>query len=90
MARTHRLKTWPEFFEAIKSGAKTFELREDDRGFAVGDELNLLEWEPHFAGMNSGRYTDRELTVTVTYKLPGGRFGLDPHWCILGFAKDAK
>lgn len=40
----HDLKTAPEHFEAVWSGAKTAELRKDDRGFSVGDVLRLREW----------------------------------------------
>jgi len=39
----HVLKTDPEVFEALVSGRKTYELRRDDRGFAVGDRLTLRE-----------------------------------------------
>lgn len=82
--RTHRLKTWPEFFEAIKSKAKTFEVRRDDRGFMVGDLLELQEWDPSgLAGCDG--YTSRVLKLEITYKLPGGKFGVSPDFCVLGF-----
>lgn len=42
----HELKTWPRFFEAIKTGRKTFEVRKDDRGFMPGHTLKLREWVP--------------------------------------------
>jgi len=103
----HELKTWPEFWDAIRIGAKTFELRFDDRGFAVGDVLELRRWRPNrgrreglFVDVNDKPWTDapegREydqwraagtVFVQVTYKLPGGRFGLQPDWCVLGFAR---
>lgn len=54
--QTHDLKTWPSFFADIMSGAKTFELRRDDRGFAVGDILHLREWDPkteHYSGQST-------------------------------------
>lgn len=42
----HELKTWPRFFEAVKTGRKTFEVRRDDRGFMPEDTLKLREWIP--------------------------------------------
>ena len=43
---THYLRIAPEYFEAVLSGAKTFEVRrEDDKTFAVGDMLILREWD---------------------------------------------
>lgn len=42
----HDLKTWTEYFQAVKSGDKTFEIRENDRNFKVGDVLLLREFIP--------------------------------------------
>lgn len=64
-ARTHELKCWPEFFEPVLSGEKTFELRLDDRAFRAGDVLWLREWT------NVGGYSGREVRRTVTYLLSG-------------------
>ena len=41
MAKIIELKILPEYFEAVKSGKKTFELRKNDRDFCVGDILIL-------------------------------------------------
>lgn len=36
---THRLKVFIKYADAIMSGTKTFEIRKNDRGFKVGDEI---------------------------------------------------
>jgi ASC-1-like (ASCH) protein len=58
----HMLKTWPIYFQAVRAGEKTFELRLNDRGFAVGDRLNLREWNPI-----DRTYTGDCVIVDVTY-----------------------
>lgn len=80
--RTHNLKVWPEFFADLVSGAKPFEIRNDDRGYTVGDELVLEEYEPD----GEGRYTGRAILRVVTYKFPGGRMGIPEGVCVLGLA----
>lgn len=87
--REHRLKTWPEFYAAIERGEKTFEVRLDDRGYAVGDVLTLREYDPALYQAGGG-LTGREMRKVVTYKMPGGRFGIDPTWCVLGLGDEAK
>jgi len=39
---THRLKLHEDYFEAVKHGIKTFEIRKNDRNFKVGDVLDLM------------------------------------------------
>lgn len=58
----HELKTWPQYFEAVSSGVKRFEIRKDDRGFKVGDTLRLLEFDPE-----TKAYSGRSCEVCVTY-----------------------
>lgn len=50
----HKLKTDPEVFRATINGSKTYELRKDDRGFAVGDTLTLRETKSTGAEMADG------------------------------------
>jgi len=69
---THELKTWNEYFEAIFTGVKTFEIRKNDRDFKNGDTLILNEWDP-----KTEKYTGRQVSKTVTYLLDGGKFGLE-------------
>lgn len=58
----HKLKIHPEHLEALQSGAKTFEIRRNDRGYEVGCILDLREWCPV-----KEDYTWRELMCRVTY-----------------------
>lgn len=78
----HDLKVWPQFFDALDSGDKSFEVRKDDRGVAVGDTLLLREWHP--ADME---YTGRTTTRLVTYIMRGQRaedMGLKPGFAVFG------
>lgn len=36
---THRLKIFVKYADAIMSGAKTFEIRKNDRGYEIGDKI---------------------------------------------------
>ena len=63
----HELKTWPQYYQAIVSGNKTFEVRKNDRHFEVGDLLILKEYNP-----TTGEYTGKQVTKEITYILPGG------------------
>jgi len=62
-------KTWPEIFEAIKSGKKRFEIRVADFKLKEGDTLILKEWDP-----KTGKYTGRKIEKKVGYVL---RYRLD-------------
>lgn len=73
----HDLKTWPEPFSAVWSGAKTYEIREDDRGYKVGDGLLLREWDPE-----AKRYTGREAMAWVTY-MTKNAWGITGDTCVM-------
>ena len=63
MSRQHHyLKILPEYYRAIVSGKKTFEVRFNDRHFQVYDILHLQEW---FGGEYSGRSIDAEVTYLL-------------------------
>lgn len=42
----HELKIWPQYYAAVADGSKTFEARNNDRGFQKGDEVALRCWSP--------------------------------------------
>lgn len=69
---THDLKIWPEYFIAILVGAKTFEIRNNDRNFKVKDILHLHEWDP-----KTEKYTGQAMKMQVKYVETLPHFGLE-------------
>lgn len=76
--RVHYLKTWVVYFELVRSGLKTFEMRKNDRNFQAGDVLILEEWDPVTQG-----YTGRSSRYYIGIVLDDPRFGVAPGWCCL-------
>lgn len=69
---THSLKTWPEYFNEVVIGNKTFEIRKYDRDFKVGDHLLLKEYDPFSEDIDFGftpGYSGRTVLCKVTYIL---------------------
>lgn len=84
-ATEHELKSWPEFFEPLVAGLKTFDLRRsDDRTFSPGDTIRFREFDPR-----TQRYTGRECRGEITYVTSASHpcalsgEGLDRNFCIL-------
>jgi len=75
--KIHELKTLPEYYNEVKSGRKTFEARLDDRGFEVGDILQLDLYHP--ATGYAGVFIER----VVTYKLSGPAYGIEEGHCVM-------
>jgi len=76
----HELKCRPPYFNDVRNGIKTFEIRNDDRHFSVGDRLVLEEFDPGW----QEKYTGRRVSVDVVYKVDGGQFGIAKGYCVLG------
>jgi len=77
----HELKTWPDPFQAVIDGDKTYEIRVNDRLFAVGDELVLREWSPV-----TRSYTGRSATAIVSH-MTDGDWGLPEGLCVMALAE---
>lgn len=45
----HHLKVWPRFYDALADGSKRYEVRKNDRNFAVDDVLVFHLWDPDTA-----------------------------------------
>lgn len=69
----HELKTTQPYFDDIQKGDKTFEVRKNDRLFAVGDFLALNEYED----IPEVGYTRRCMLVRVTYILDSKEYCKD-------------
>ena len=99
--RTHDLKTLDAYFDAVKDGSKTFEVRRDDRGFNKGDAVLLRRYgEDAFGKLTFKRYRHdalgcaREqaetLKFTIGWVLTGGQFGIEPGFVVFSLAPPAK
>lgn len=80
----HELKILPQFYNAVASHRKTFEIRKDDRDYQVGDRILLRE----FDGEN---YTNHQTRRIITYILRDAKeYGLSDGYCILGIQPIGK
>lgn len=68
----HELKVWTKFFTPLKDEIKTFEIRNNDRNFKVGDRLWLRDFSPE-TGEYSGDYIFREVTYMTAFGQPEGQ-----------------
>lgn len=90
--KKHKLKIDPEPYEAALRGLKPWEFRKDDRGFEVGDEVELAEWMPitewysDDEGMKhrNPHFTGRSIHGHITYILRRG-FGLPDGYCVFTY-----
>ncbi len=62
--KIHELKILEEYFNEVRMGNKTFEVRLNDRNFQVGDFLLLKEFDP-----DREIYSGSEILCKVTYIL---------------------
>ena len=61
---THQLKILPKYFCRVEDGSKTFEFRNNDRGFQSGDNVILNEWT------EEDSYSGRMAEFRIGYILP--------------------
>ena len=68
-----------EYYNAVISGSKTFELRKDEDNIQAGDFIVLKEWD-------GKRYTGRQTWRRAKYVLRDvPEYGLRPGYCIVGW-----
>ncbi len=78
---THHVKCWPDYFKSIVRGEKTFDLRKNDRGYEIGDDVVFEEYRP-----GVGEYTGATTARRIVYVLREFE-GLQPGYCILGLIR---
>lgn len=78
-----KLKTWPEYFEEVKAGTKSFEVRKDDRPFRPGVVLVLQEYEPT-TSTYSGRVCRRRVKQVWRKDFPG----LQQGYCVMALENE--
>lgn len=71
--KTHKIKIRPDYFDAILSGQKTFEVRYNDREYKTGDTVALMEFNA-MTNVYTGRIIYRRIGFLTTY-------GLDLGYC---------
>ncbi len=77
--KVHDVKLGATFFDDVKTGRKTFELRKNDRGYKEGDTIVLHEYK-------NGATTGRTITKKIVYMLEDFT-GLEDGYCILGLGE---
>ncbi len=87
MSKTHYLKTWPQFFEAVARGEKTFEIRRNDRNFLVGDDLILRKWDPktelYVTSDGNSENAEKALVLRCKVMYMSSGIGLEPGYVLM-------
>lgn len=76
----HELKILPQYYCRVADGTKTFEVRNNDRGFQPGDTVVLKEYDPNtkdgYCSIEGGYQSvigftnSKELEFKIGYVLP--------------------
>lgn len=77
--KVHDVKLGTTFFDDVKTGRKTFELRKNDREYKEGDTIVMHEYK-------DGTTTGRTIEKKIVYMLEDFT-GLEDGYCILGLGE---
>ena len=67
MPATHLLKIEPVYFEQVRNGNKTFEIRRDDRGYQKGDIVVLNEYDRSLHTIDDYKYAGNAVSAVIGY-----------------------
>jgi len=84
---THTIKLNENFCQAVLDGEKTFEIRENDRGYQTGDYINF---EPVYGSPYRNHSFDvlKNKTYKITYVLNG--WGIKNGFVVFSFCEVDK
>jgi len=79
----HDLKIWPEQYQKVVNGHLSFQYRENDRNYQMGDVLILNEWNP-----KKNEFTGRKMCARVKYVFDEMNHGdvpviIMPGYCVM-------
>lgn len=77
---THEIKILESFADAVLSGEKTFEVRENDRGYQKGDLIKFEVKDNH--GFSVYGHDLEKQQYEITYVLSG--WGIKDGWVVFG------
>lgn len=84
--KLHELKILHKYLIDVSRGAKTFELRKNDRDYKTGDLIRFIDIREK-GDMSVSTINDSELYI-ITYVLKDvEKYGLHKDYCILGIKK---
>lgn len=84
--RRHLVKCWPEYFDAMAAGVKTFDVRYDDRHYQVGDLIIQRRWN-RVTQTDDGDTLGQEITYILR---DAEQFGVAEGYVVLGVIPAAE
>ena len=81
---THKIKLQKEFAEAVLSGDKCFEIRNNDRGYQKGDKVQFIVMD----GLIRIVHVLEKKTYVITYVING--WGLENGFVVFGIREDGE
>ena len=102
MNQTHHINLLDTYWEAVKSGHKRFEVRQNDRGYQDGDYVVLhrladkpggVAWTYYY--LCNGQYVrdmddSDKMLFTISYVLPLSALGIDSDFVVFGLKEESE
>lgn len=81
--KLHRIKLNEDFADAVLSGDKCFEVRENDRGYQKGDLVQFRVIQPN--GLYNNTHKLNDVQFKITYVLNG--WGIKDNYVVFGIRR---